>query len=101
MTMAAGPGRYARREPETVTGQGTVVAVRRSQVARRGRRAAWLRIGLGILRSRPFHEQVILVVIAVAALARIARENQDRTFARLAAWDRRQHVRDQRKTRAG
>jgi predicted transporter len=51
-----------------------------------------LRIGLGcgasLLRSRRFHEQVIIGAIGLAALAALSRENQARTFTRLAAWDK-------------
>jgi type II secretory pathway pseudopilin PulG len=55
-----------------------------------------LRIGLGILRSRQFRELVIIGVIGAAALAGLARENQARARARVAAWDQRQHLRHQR-----
>jgi hypothetical protein len=97
MTMAAGPGRYARREPETVIGEGPAGTARGSRQARRRRRAVWLRIGLGILRSRPFHVRVIVIGIGLAAILRIARESQNRNIARLIAWDRRQKLRRQRK----
>jgi hypothetical protein len=83
--------------------EGTVVTARRPRSVHRGQRAALFRIALGLLASRRFHEQVILVIIAVAALVRLARENQARNIARLGAWDRRQAMRRQRaaRTRAG
>jgi hypothetical protein len=59
-----------------------------------------LRIGLGLLLSRPFHKQVIAGVIGLAALAGLARENQARTRARLAAWDKRQNLRYRRTVKA-
>jgi hypothetical protein len=59
-----------------------------------------LRIGLGLLLSRPFHVQVIAGVIGLAALAGLVRENQARTRARLAAWDNRQNLRYQRTAKA-
>jgi hypothetical protein len=56
-----------------------------------------LRIGLAgvasTLRSPKFYESVIVGVIGVAALARAARENQARTRERLAAWDKKQAMR--------
>jgi hypothetical protein len=61
---------------------------------------AILRVGLGVLRSRPFHEQVIVTVIAVAALIRLAKENEARTRERLTAWDKRQRLRSERGTKA-
>jgi hypothetical protein len=41
-----------------------------------------------LLRSHLFHGQVIIGVIGLSALAGLARENQARARARLAAWDR-------------
>jgi hypothetical protein len=61
---------------------------------------AMLRIGLGLLRSRQLHEQVIFGIIGLAALAGIARENQARAVTRLAAWNQQQTLRLQRKTKA-
>jgi hypothetical protein len=61
---------------------------------------AIFRIVLGILLSRRFHELVICAVIALAAVAGLVRENQTRTWARLAAWDKRQNLRYQRRARA-
>jgi hypothetical protein len=39
-------------------------------------------------RSRHVHEQVIIGVIGLSALAGLARENQARARARVAAWDK-------------
>ena len=63
MTIAAGAGRGAYRARGTVVGAGPAMVARRSRLARRRQRTVWLRIALGILRSRPFHERVILAVI--------------------------------------
>jgi hypothetical protein len=52
-----------------------------------------LRIGLGLLASRPLHVQVIAAAIGLAALAGLARESQARTRGRLAVWDQRQKLR--------
>ena len=59
---------------------------------------AMLRMGLGLLRSRQLHAQVI-TGIGLAALAGIARENQARAVTRLAAWNQQQTLRLQRKTK--
>lgn len=47
------------------------------------------------LTSRRFMAQVITGAIALAAVAELLRENQARSLARLAAWDRKRHLRDQ------
>jgi len=60
-----------------------------------------LLIGLGLLRSRRFPGQVIIGVIGLVALARLARENQARAWARLVAWDKRQNLRYQRSAKTG
>jgi hypothetical protein len=101
MTITAGAGRGAYQALGTMIGERPARGARRSRLARRRRRAVWLRIGLGILRSRPFHERVVLVVIGVAAITRLGRESQARALGRLAAWDRRQRQRLQRKAKPG
>jgi len=53
------------------------------------------RVGLGLLLSFPLHKLVITAVIGLAALAGLARENQARTVARVAAWDKAQNLRRQ------
>ena len=47
------------------------------------------------LTSRRFMAQVITGAIALAAAAELLRENQARSVARLVAWDRKRHLRDQ------
>jgi hypothetical protein len=54
-----------------------------------------LKIGLGILRSPRFLKLVITAVLALAALVGLARENQARNLARVAAWDKAQKLRRQ------
>jgi hypothetical protein len=54
-----------------------------------------LRIGLGILLSRPFHKLVITALLELAALVGLARENEARNRARMAAWDKAQKLRRQ------
>ena len=53
-----------------------------------------------ILRSRRFYARVITVVVAVRALGQIGQENQASTVARLAAWDKRQVERLERKAKS-
>lgn len=75
-----------------------------SQTADRQQRVIVLTIGLGAvantLRSRRFHEQVIIGVIGLAALVSLARENRASALVRLAAWDKRQSLRQQRTAKA-
>jgi hypothetical protein len=59
----------------------------------REHRLVWLGIGLAallhVVRTRRFAVLLITGVVGVAALAVVARENQARNLARVAAWDRR------------
>jgi len=70
----------------------------------RGHKAAWRLIALAavvhMLRSRRFYQRVITVAIAIGAMGRIGQENQASTRARLAAWDKRQVKRLERKAKA-
>jgi len=63
-----------------------------------------LTIGLGVvanvLRSRRFHELVMVFVIGLAAVAGLSRENQARALARVVAWDEKRNLRDQRTPKA-
>jgi hypothetical protein len=52
-----------------------------------------------MLRSRGFHERVVFAAIVVAALAKLGQENQARNFERVAAWNRRQVERLERKAK--
>jgi hypothetical protein len=52
-----------------------------------------------MLRSRRFYQRVVTVAIALGALRRIGQENQASAMARLAAWDKRQVQRLERKAR--
>jgi hypothetical protein len=42
-----------------------------------------------LARDRRTYEHVIVVAIGLAAAASLARDNQSRSLARLAAWDKR------------
>ena len=50
-----------------------------------------------MLRSRSFYERVAFIVIVLAALGKLGQENQARNFERLAAWNKRQIQRLERK----
>jgi len=52
-----------------------------------------------MLRSRRFYQRMITIVIVLGALRRIGQENQASTLARLAAWDKRQVQRMERKAK--
>jgi hypothetical protein len=68
--------------------------------ASRGHRLIVLGIGLeaflNLLRNPRFQRNVITGLIGLAALARLSRESQARSLARLAAWDKKQDLRRQR-----
>ena len=52
-----------------------------------------------MLRSRVFYERVAFAAIVLAALAKLGQENQARSLARLAAWNKRQVQRLERKAK--
>jgi hypothetical protein len=52
-----------------------------------------------MLRSRSFYERVAFAAIVLAALGKLGQENQARNVARLAAWNKRQVQRLERKAR--
>jgi hypothetical protein len=52
-----------------------------------------------MLRSRRFYERVAFAAIVLAALAGLGKENQARNFERLAAWNKRQIERLERKAK--
>ena len=54
----------------------------------------WRLIGLALLghmlRSRRFYERMAFAAVVVAALSKLGQDNRTKTFARLAAWNKRQ-----------
>jgi hypothetical protein len=50
-----------------------------------------------MLRSRSFYERVAFAAIVLVALTRLGQENQAKNLARLAAWNKRQVERLERK----
>jgi hypothetical protein len=62
-------------------------------------RLVWLAVLDHLLRSRRFHERVAVGAVVLAALARMGRESRASTFARLAAWNKREVERLERKAK--
>jgi len=81
----------------------SITSERRPQVPSRDDRMAARLTRLALLghmlRSRAFYEKVAFAAIVVAALAKLGQENQARNFERLAAWNKRQVQRLERKAR--
>jgi hypothetical protein len=78
-------------------------AGRRPQAPGRDDRAAARLTSLALLghmlRSRGFYERVAFVAIVLVALAKLGQENQAKNLARLAAWNKRQVQRLERKAK--
>jgi len=70
-----------------------------------GHKVSMAMIGLAVvarvLRDKRAHETAILVVIAVAAARGLGKASQAKSFARLAAWDKRRSANELRKLKPG
>jgi len=81
----------------------SITSERRPQVPGRddsaGMRLTSLALLSHMLRSRSFYERVVFAAIVLAALAKLGQENQAKNFARLAAWNKRQIERLERKAK--
>ena len=81
----------------------SITSERRPQVRGRDDRAGMRLTRLALLghmlRSRSFYERVAFAAIVLAALAKLGQENQARNFERVAAWNRRQVERLERKAK--
>ena len=81
----------------------SITSERRPQVPGRDDRAGMRLTSLALLshmlRSRSFYERVVFAAIVLAALAKLGQENQAKHFARLAAWNKRQIERLERKAK--
>jgi hypothetical protein len=79
---------------ETLTPVDSNGSTRQSRTSGRDNHRPWRLIGLALLghmlRSRRFYERVAFAAVVLAALSRLGQENQTKTFARLAAWNKRQ-----------
>jgi hypothetical protein len=87
-------GQGGRRPPEAMTLAGSSGPTRQSQASGSGTQSALRLIMLAalghMLRTRRFYELVAFGAIVLAALAGINQESRANTFARLAAWNKRQ-----------
>ena len=92
-------------------GEGIAVTPQAAKAARQphegssGHKMSMVVIGLAVvarvLRDKRTHETAILVVIAVAAAAGLGKANRAKSFARLAAWDKRRREYELRKLKPG
>jgi hypothetical protein len=99
MTADVERRRNGPSEPEAMSserGDGRAREVRASRKHRLIVLGIELQALLNLLRSPKFQRNVITGLIGLAALGRLSRENRTRSFARLAAWDKKQHLRHQR-----
>jgi len=62
-------------------------------------RLVWLAVVHRMLRSRRFYERVAVAVIALRALGQMGLENRASTVERLAAWNKRELQRLERKAK--
>lgn len=80
-------------------------AARQPQGASSGHHMSMVVIGLAVaarvLRDKRTHETAILVVIAVAAARGLGKASRAKSFARLAAWDKRRSANELRKLKPG
>lgn len=100
----ASSGRNACPPANAITAEGGSGSARQARADDRAHQTAMRVIALAglahVLRSRRFYVQVITMAIGVAAAKRIGQENQSSAMARLAAWDKRQVERFERKAKA-
>jgi hypothetical protein len=95
----------AARAPGIPALQGANGSAQQPGAANRQRHMIILGIELDMvarfLGSSRFREFVIVGAIALAALASLARENQERSVASLVAWDQRRAAREVRRAKGG
>ena len=106
--IETGGGRDARGAPGAATLDGAIVPVRRVKTPSHRPRSVWIGVGLvvaaRVLRNRRFDEQVIVTVLALAALAQMSRKEIALAVKDLIAWDNarladfKKELRRQRKT---
>jgi len=94
-------GHDARRPARTIAPAGSNAPAPRTPGfdQRVATRLVWLAVAHHLLRSRRFYERVAVAVIALRALRQIGQENRASTMARLAAWNRREIQRLERKAK--
>ena len=89
----------ARRSARAITPAGSNAPEPRSPGfdQRMTTRLVWLAMIHHMLRSRRFYERVAVAVIALRALRQMGQENRASAMARLAAWNKREMQRLERK----
>ena len=94
-------GQDARRPPRAITPAGSGAPAPRAPGVdhRTATRLVWLAVVHHMLHSRRFYERVAMAVIVLRALRQIGQENQASTMARLAAWNKREMQRLERKAK--
>jgi hypothetical protein len=104
MAIDVGSGQDTHGVQAAVISGGGSGPSRQARAASRQRRKVILGIGLAALArfvgSRRFLSYVISGALGLAALASLSRDNQTRTVARMAAWDKQRSLRDKRAVEA-
>jgi len=95
------PGQDARKPPRAITPAGSNGPEPRTPGfdQRMAARLVWLAVIRHVLRSRRFYERVAVAVIALRALRQMGQENRASAMARLAAWNKRELQRLERKAK--
>jgi hypothetical protein len=95
----SGPG--AGKPPVAITAQRGSGSAPRPEAGGRNRKVAWGLVVLGmvghVVRRRYVYEGVVLAAIVLGSLKRIGQESGSSTLARLAAWNKREIQRLERK----
>lgn len=93
-------GQDARRPGGITPAGGSAAAPRTPGFDQRmATRLVWLAVVHYVLRSRRFYERVAVAVIALRALRQMGQENRASAMARLAAWNKREIQRLERKAK--
>jgi hypothetical protein len=95
----SGPG--AGEPPVVVTGRRGSGSVSRPEVPDRDRKTAWRLVVLAmvwhVLRSRRLYEGLAVTAIVLVSLSRLGQESGTGWLGRMAAWERREAARLERK----
>ena len=96
-------GQGAGEPPQAIVAEGSSTPAPRPGASGLDTKTAWGLVGLGLvghmLRSPRFYQTVAVTAIAVGSLRQIGQQNQASMTARLAAWNRREMQRLERKAK--
>jgi hypothetical protein len=96
-------GQGAGEPPQAIVAEGSSSPAPRPGASGLHTKTAWGLVGLGLvghmLRSPRFYETVAVTAIAVGSVRQIGQQNQASTTARLAAWNKREMQRLERKAK--